>query len=342
MKSFVTVLAIVACVVITPCFGKTAVKPNAKAMDSLSYCIGANAAYGIKKQFGDAPFNLKEVKSGLTKGFAKKSKLTQEESVEILREFFMGVFRERCAAYEEAVKAGSTAPFNPFASKQESKKISYSFGNDFGHNVGSSNLPIDISWLWRGFEDACNGKTEWPEESTMYYLSHYFMTIRPAQNDARSKAWLEMKQKEAGVKSTESGLLYKIIEAGDMSKAAKSDYDIVKVHYVGRLHNGGVFDASRFALCNEKMKTLVRKTHPEKFDKDGNFIGEDKPVKFPLNRVIPGWTEGMKLIGPGGKIMLYIPAELAYGNRGAGRLVGPNEALEFEVELVEVIPAPTN
>ena len=61
-------------------------------------------------------------------------------------------------------------------------------------------------------------------------------------------------------------------------------------------------------------------------------------IEFPLNRVIEGWTEGMKLIGPGGKIILYIPAELAYGNRGAGKDIGPNEALEFEVELIEVVP----
>ena len=339
MKRFVAILAIVAfATIINPCFGKTTAKPSAKAVDTLSYCIGANAAYGIKKRFGDAPFNLKEVRSGLTKGFAHKSKLTQEESVEILRKFFMGVFVERCAAYEEAVKAGSTAPFNPFASKQESKKISYSFGNDFGHNIGSSNIPIDINWLWRGFEDACNGKTKWPEESTMYYLSHYFMTIRPAQNDARSKAWLETKQKEAGVKSTDSGLLYKVIETGDMSKAAKSDYDVVKVHYVGRFQDGRVFDASRFDLRSEEQKAVIRKHQPEKFDKSGKLIGTDEPIEFPLNRVIEGWTEGMKLIGPGGKIILYIPAELAYGNRGAGKDIGPNEALEFEVELIEVVP----
>ena len=342
MKRFVTVLAIVACVAITPCFGKTAAKPNAKAMDSLSYCLGVKIGSSIREQLSQVPFDLKRVKKGITKGYTQKSKQTQEEAVAILDAFFSGEFRERCTAYEKAVNEGSTAPFKPFSTKKQCKSISYSFGVDVGNNIYRANLPILINWIWNGFEDAWIERPVMDKDQVLYYLSHYFMTVVPAQNNARSTAWLEAKILEEGVKSTESGLLYKIIEAGDMSKVAKSDGDIVKVHYVGRLHNGDVFDASRFALYNEEMKTLVRKIHPEKFDKDGNFIGEDKPAKFPLNRVIPGWTEGMKLIGPGGKIILYIPAELAYGNRGAGRIIGPNEALEFEVELIEVIPNPYN
>ena len=63
---------------------------------------------------------------------------------------------------------------------------------------------------------------------------------------------------------------------------------------------------------------------------------KNNPIEFPLNRVIKGWTEGMKLIGKGGKITLWIPAELAYGERGAGNDIGPNEALRFDVELLEV------
>ena len=124
-----------------------------------------------------------------------------------------------------------------------------------------------------------------------------------------------------------------------MSKAAKNDEDVVKVHYVGMLQDGTVFDSSIFERRSEEQKEMMRKYQPHMFDENGKLLEADEPIQFPLNRVIPGWTEGMKLIGPGGKIKLYIPAELAYGRRGAGNDIGPNEALEFEVELLEVIPA---
>jgi FKBP-type peptidyl-prolyl cis-trans isomerase FkpA len=145
-------------------------------------------------------------------------------------------------------------------------------------------------------------------------------------------------EKKAGVQKTESGLLYKVINAGDMEKAAKSDDDTVKVHYIGRTTEGKVFDTSLFEMRPKEQQEMMRERRPDLFDEEGN-IKENEPIEFPLNRVIKGWTEGMKLVGPGGKIILYIPSSLAYGQRGAGRDIGPNAALEFEVELLEVTPA---
>jgi FKBP-type peptidyl-prolyl cis-trans isomerase len=105
--------------------------------------------------------------------------------------------------------------------------------------------------------------------------------------------------------------LYRIERAGSEVKATE-DTDKVLVHYEGTTREGKVFDSS---------------------------YERNEPISFALNRVIKGWTEGMKLVGVGGEITLWIPAELAYGERGAGSDIGPNEALKFKVELLEVNPA---
>ena len=112
---------------------------------------------------------------------------------------------------------------------------------------------------------------------------------------------------------------------------ATNQRDVVKVHYTGRTREGKVFDSSLFKNRPKEQQEMMKERDPEGYDKD-------EPVEFPLNRVIKGWTEGMQLVGKGGKITLWIPAELAYGPRGAGRDIGPNEALEFEVELIDVTP----
>ncbi|MBR5818583.1 MAG: FKBP-type peptidyl-prolyl cis-trans isomerase, partial [Alistipes sp.] len=97
--------------------------------------------------------------------------------------------------------------------------------------------------------------------------------------------------------------------------------------------------ASRFENRSKEQQELMRLQQPSLFDEKGKLIEAEEPIEFPLNRVIKGWTEGMKLVGVGGQITLWIPSELAYGERGAGADIGPNQALEFKVELLEVNPA---
>jgi FKBP-type peptidyl-prolyl cis-trans isomerase len=116
----------------------------------------------------------------------------------------------------------------------------------------------------------------------------------------------ENKSKE-GVKTTASGLQYKVNKEGTGKSPAATDN--VLVHYEGKLLDGTVFDSS---------------------------IKRGEPISFPLNRVIPGWTEGLQLMKEGGKSTLYIPSKLAYGASGAGGAIGPNETLIFEVELIKV------
>ena len=110
-----------------------------------------------------------------------------------------------------------------------------------------------------------------------------------------------------GVKTTPSGLQYKVIREGS-GKTPKAT-DIVVVNYRGTLTNGKEFDSSYKA---------------------------GQPIEFPINRVIPGWTEGVQLMKEGAKYEFFIPSNLAYGSRGAGGILGPDEALIFEVELLKV------
>jgi len=108
-------------------------------------------------------------------------------------------------------------------------------------------------------------------------------------------------------KSTESGLKYRILRKSDKAKPAETD--TVKVHYKGWLDNGTIFDSS---------------------------YRRGEKIAFPLNRVIPGWTEGMQLVGEGGMIELEIPAKIGYGTRGAPPTIPPNATLHFVVELFDV------
>jgi FKBP-type peptidyl-prolyl cis-trans isomerase len=128
------------------------------------------------------------------------------------------------------------------------------------------------------------------------------------ENSKASAEWLAEVEKMEGVQKTESGILYRIDREGTGVKAT-NDTDIVNVNYEGKTRNGNIFDSS---------------------------YERGEAIEFPLNRVIKGWTEGMKLVAEGGQITLWIPAEMAYGERGAGEDIGPNEALEFKVELISV------
>lgn len=129
------------------------------------------------------------------------------------------------------------------------------------------------------------------------------------ENLAKSKSFLEENAKKEGVVTTESGLQYKVVTAGEEGAPKPAETDTVKVHYHGTLPDGTVFDSS---------------------------VERGEPVSFPVNGVIKGWVEALQLMKVGDKFELYIPSELAYGAGGTGGKIGPNQALVFEVELLEV------
>ncbi|WP_415902327.1 FKBP-type peptidyl-prolyl cis-trans isomerase [Neptuniibacter sp. QD29_5] len=130
-----------------------------------------------------------------------------------------------------------------------------------------------------------------------------------SDNLEAGKKYLAENGKKKGVTTTESGLQYEELTAGKGKSPTAAD--TVKVHYRGTLINGEEFDSS---------------------------FSRNEPVSFPLNGVIPGWTEGLQMIKEGGKARLVIPADLAYGPGGMGNAIGPNETLIFEVELLEINP----
>lgn len=165
-------------------------------------------------------------------------------------------------------------------------------------------LPPDLAY---GAEGA--GQTIGPNEALVFDVS-LVSVVNPEKNAEKSKQFLAETAKKDGVKTTGSGLEYEVLTKGADGAVSPKASDTVKVNYEGRLIDGTVFDSS---------------------------YARGEPVSFPLNRVIPGWIEGLQLMHVGDKYRLYVPSDLAYGETGApGGLIGPNEALIFDVELLDV------
>lgn len=191
----------------------------------------------------------------------------------------------------------------------ESDSLSYAVGVEFGAQLKQIGSDVNVDKLSAAIKAFLADKNVLTPEDAQNFIREYFMVRLPQKNLDKSQKFIEETAKKEGIQSTESGLLYKVETEG--AEKPMSDQDTVVVNYKGTLPNGTQFDSS--------------------YDR-----GE--PATFPLDRVIPGWTEGIKLVGKGGKITLYIPAALGYGERGAGNSIGPNEALIFEVELLDIKP----
>jgi FKBP-type peptidyl-prolyl cis-trans isomerase FklB len=198
--------------------------------------------------------------------------------------------------------------------KSQKDKVSYIIGMEIGSNLKKQAIDIDTTILSRGVKDILSGAKPLLTEQEIQEIMMAFQKEMMAKqadvakkNKAEGEAFLAENKKKEGVKTTPSGLQYKVIKAGT-GKKPKSN-DTVTVHYRGTLINGAEFDSS---------------------------YKRGQPAIFPVSKVIPGWTEGLQLMEVGAKWQLFIPSNLAYGEQGAGSDIGPNATLIFEVELVSI------
>ncbi len=192
-------------------------------------------------------------------------------------------------------------------------KLSYAWGLAMGRQLqgmGMKELGIDdfkdgVKSVFDGSEPAMS--VEEAQKMIQDYLSD-LQTKAEETAKAAGKQFLEENKKNADVRETASGLQYVVEKEGEGASPAAT-YEVT-VHYTGRLLDGTVFDSS---------------------------VNRGEPATFPLNRVIPGWTEGVQLMKEGAKYTFFIPSDLAYGPQGIPGAIPPHSTLVFEVELIKVI-----
>jgi FKBP-type peptidyl-prolyl cis-trans isomerase len=202
-------------------------------------------------------------------------------------------------------------------SKVDMEKVSYAMGMDLGTMLKQQELGISADEFSKGMKEAMAGTATLERDEARVILQAFEQDMRAkaeakqneagANNIAEGAAFLEANKAKEGVQVTETGLQYIVEKEGEGDAPAATSE--VTVHYTGKLLDGSVFDSS---------------------------VERGQPATFTLNRVIPGWTEGLQLMKPGAKYTFYIPSDLAYGDRGAPPRIAPNATLIFDVELISI------
>ncbi|WP_205758704.1 FKBP-type peptidyl-prolyl cis-trans isomerase [Lysobacter sp. HDW10] len=241
----------------------------------------------------------------------------------------MGCNNPAGAGKKEDAKTGAAADAKDASKldipglKTEREQVSYMVGLDMGRTLKPAKDDIDLDVMLKGIKDElAEGKKLMDDKQADAVREAFGQKMQAKQiaamladqkkNAEAGTKFLAENAKKAGVKTTPSGLQYQVITEGTGPKPKATDF--VKVHYRGTLLDGKEFDSS---------------------------YSRNEPTMFPLNRVIPGWSEGVQLMPVGSKYKFWIPSELAYGEQGTpGGPIPPNAMLTFELELLSIEKAP--
>lgn len=225
----------------------------------------------------------------------------------------MSTYRRYLAVLAAATLLPSFA-YAELKPETDEQKTLYALGLMLSHNLGSFNLTADeLKMVQAGMTDGLLGKDTHgilPQnyQQQVQALAQERAKIGAAAEAEKAQEFLAKAEAAEGAQRTPSGLIYTILKEGKGPSPTATDR--VKVHYHGTLRDGSVFDSS---------------------------VNRGEPATFGLNQVIPCWTEGVQKIKVGGKAKLVCPADIAYGDRGAGAKIKPGAALTFEVELLEIV-----
>lgn len=241
----------------------------------------------------------------------------------VIQTIFVCIIMLTSFAYAAEVPEQKTDAWN------QKDSISYSFGLDLGSKFKNMDVEINPDMLFKGFKDGFTEAKPALSEEELQSAKDVFQKKRiekqkammaeqqkklddqAAKNREEGEKFLAENKKKEGVVTTASGLQYIVLKEGKGEKPNADD--TVTVNYKGILLDGTEFDSS---------------------------YKRNAPASFPLKGVIKGWTEGLQLMSPGAHYLFYIPSDLAYGKRGGGEAIGPDATLIFEIELLEVKPAP--
>src|SRR5881392_1376278 len=202
--------------------------------------------------------------------------------------------------------------------KDQKDKVSYSIGMNIGFNLGRQKVDINPDILAAGIKDSIAGKPQLTQDQVKDIMAQFEKDMEQKQKQAGEKnktdgaKFLEENKKKPGVKTTASGLEYKVEKEG--TGAQPKPTDVVSVNYRGTLIDGTEFDSS---------------------------YKRGQPATFPVNGVIKGWTEALQLMKVGSKYQVFVASNLAYGERAVSPDLAANSTLIFEVELLDAKPAPT-